>query len=319
MWYNLNMENFNFLKIEDQERFEKLPQVKKEEVINEAKSEAEKIKLKLKDTYGEAPQEWKDFSLSFRNVWGDAMEKIFNIEDKEKQKYYLKLIEEKQRTSFLSVEDRGKYLSYHKVIGSSTGPVSSPKLDFEGDYSLLKFYTELLEGLKREEILNILKKKYNIEKLPINPEIQILEISRIFNGLDNLKDKKILDLGCGSNYESYDIDAISGKERTFEPWFCRALIEIGAKPIGVDIGSLDGENFEHYRLDLSKSGTLDFLPSESFDAINVRLLFTSPQLEEKMFKTKEDIKNMKIEIQTQINRLLKKDGKIIGGDLNLAV
>ena len=38
--------------------------------------------------------------------------------------------------------NRGKYLTYHKSIGSSVGPIDAPNLDFKGENSLLKFYEE---------------------------------------------------------------------------------------------------------------------------------------------------------------------------------
>ena len=38
-------------------------------------------------------------------------------------------------------------------------------------------------------------------------------------------------------------------------------MEMGAEPVGVDLGDLDGEIFEHHQLDLGRVGTLDIYPS----------------------------------------------------------
>jgi hypothetical protein len=52
---------------------------------------------------------------------------------------------------------------------------------------------------------------------------------------------------------------------------------LGAYPVGVDFGNLEGEAFEHYRVDLGQKGALDFLPSHSFDAVQDSRLFGSPE------------------------------------------
>src|SRR5207247_4144223 len=78
-----------------------------------------------------------------------------------------------------------------------------------------------------------------------------------FGSLEGVRGKRILDIACGSN-SSRSPDT---GERTamFEPWFCRLLLELGAGPVGVDAGDLEGERFEHYSADLSRIGALDFL------------------------------------------------------------
>jgi hypothetical protein len=103
-----------------------------------------------------------------------------------------------------------------------------------------------------------------------------------FGSLSNIKTKRILDIACGSNTSkapaSIYIDTPFGEKRIsradtegytaqFEPWFCRILLQLGAQPVGIDSGNLEGEAFEHYRFDLGQKGALDFLPSHSFDAV----------------------------------------------------
>lgn len=66
--------------------------------------------------------------------------------------------------------------------------------------------------------------------------------------------------------------------RVFEPWLCRALHLLGALPVGVDVGPLDGEPFECFRADLAVEGSLSCLAGRSFDAAHSSLLFSSLQL-----------------------------------------
>lgn len=89
--------------------------------------------------------------------------------------------------------------------------------------------------------------------------------------------KRILDLGCGSSPAS-DFPEM-GKD--YEPWLCRILQSAGAYPIGVDIGNLDNEEFEHHSVDLSESNSLGFIPDFSIDMIHSNLLYYSPTLRSK--------------------------------------
>lgn len=198
-------------------------------------------------------------------------------------------------------------------------------------------------------------KKYG-EGIDFMDEIKISDIisnlQRIYGSLENLKDKKVLDLGCGSTISEraatlikeisqqklqgigehnnplyrelqqilpfdilMDIDFKTGKySRTFEPWFDRVLVELGAIPVGIDTGNLEGENFEHYNIDLSQKGSLDVFPDKSFDAVHSRLLFSSPALENIFSKGK--IISMRDELLSQAKRLIKDDGKIISDNDN---
>jgi len=98
------------------------------------------------NTYGSAPQEWKDFYNKFMDLRGKVLTKIFSLNQGEKEKFLGKL-KQKEYESFASVEDPSKYLSYHKSIASSVGPLTAPILDFEGEHSLLKFYEELYKEM----------------------------------------------------------------------------------------------------------------------------------------------------------------------------
>lgn len=153
-------------------------------------------------------------------------------------------------------------------------------------------------------------------------------ISTAYRGFTVLKGKRILDIACGSNTSkapSYifvdtpfgekriPIDSIEGYTAQFEPWFCRILLELGADPVGLDLGNLDGEIFEHHPVDLGLPGALDFLPSHSFDAVQDSRLFGSPEFTAQ-FPNQEDRIKIAVEIWSQEQRLLKANGIMIHSD-----
>ncbi len=145
--------------------------------------------------------------------------------------------------------------------------------------------------------------------------------------LSNLRGKKILDIACGSNTSkaptSLHINTPFGEmtlgrpakryTAQFEPWFCRMIFGLGADPVGVDLGDLDRETFTHYRVDLGKTGSLDFLPDHSFDAIQDSRLFGSPEFTAQFPNYKNRLQVAQ-EIRRQEQRLLKTGGIIIHSD-----
>ncbi|MBN1377565.1 hypothetical protein JW949_04520 [Candidatus Woesearchaeota archaeon] len=120
-----------------------------------------------------------------------------------------------------------------------------------------------------------------------------------------LENKKILDLGCGANREKWE------KNRRYEPWLCRALLIMGAKPIGIDIGNLDKEKFEHYNIDLD---TIDIEKlgdkyKHSVDLANARSLFSSPIRTSKKMHLSYDV--LKESLVFRIEKIIKKEGFFI--------
>jgi hypothetical protein len=153
-------------------------------------------------------------------------------------------------------------------------------------------------------------------------------LERAFGNLTALKGKRILDIACGSNTSKAPslicIDTPFGEKNIstadtdsytaqFEPWFCRVLLQLGAQPVGVDFGDLDGEAFEHYRVDLGQPGALDFLPDRSFDAVQDSRLFGSPEFTAQ-FPDSADRLKVAAEIRRQEARVLKADGRVIHSD-----
>lgn len=161
-------------------------------------------------------------------------------------------------------------------------------------------------------------------------EIIAQMVGRLVNTVGKLSDlrgKKILDIACGSNTSKAPTSLYintpfgemtlgrpaKGYTAQFEPWFCRMLFELGADPVGVDMGDLDRESFTHYRVDLGKTGSLDFLPDHSFDAIQDSRLFGSPEFTAQ-FPNFKDRLHVAQEIRRQEQRLLKTGGMIIHSD-----
>ena len=91
------------------------------------------------------------------------------------------------------------------------------------------------------------------------------------------------------------------------------LFELGANPVGIDLGDLESEIFVHYRVDLGKLGALDFLPDRSFDAVQDSRLFGSPEFTAQ-FPNQGDRLKIAQEIKQQEQRLLIANGIVIHSD-----
>lgn len=130
-----------------------------------------------------------------------------------------------------------------------------------------------------------------------------------FGSLSAVRGLTVLDIACGS---SSSRSPLTGRQTPeFEPWMCRLLLALGARPVGVDIGDNDGEAFEHHRVDLGSPGALDFLASGSFDAIHESRLFGSPEFRSAHGAETERVRR---EIHRQERRLLRVGGILIHSD-----
>jgi hypothetical protein len=152
-------------------------------------------------------------------------------------------------------------------------------------------------------------------------------LAAAFGKLSNLSGLKILDIACGSNTSRAPAAVHvntpfgnlvlghppKGYTALFEPWFCRMLLELGAAPVGVDMGDLESESFSHHYANLGQPGALDFLPDHSFDALQDSRLFGSPEFTAQ-FPRGADRLQVAREIRRQERRLLKPDGVIIHSD-----
>ncbi len=153
-------------------------------------------------------------------------------------------------------------------------------------------------------------------------------VYRAYGVFAMLKGQRILDIACGSSTSKspsfifvntpfgesrIPVDSKDGYTAQFEPWFCRILLELSADPVGLDLGNLDEETFEHYRVDLGQPGALDFLPDHSFDAVHDSRLFGSPEFTAQ-FPNQTDRLKIAAEIWRQEQRLLKTEGIVIHSD-----
>jgi hypothetical protein len=136
-------------------------------------------------------------------------------------------------------------------------------------------------------------------------------LQRAFGSLARVRGKRILDIASGSNSSR---SPTTGKRTAlFEPWFARLLLELGAEPVALDGGDLEGERFEHHRVDLGRPGALDLLRTASFDGVQDSRLFGSPEFR-KAYPRKRDHERVKAEIARQERRVLKPDGVLIHSD-----
>jgi hypothetical protein len=151
-------------------------------------------------------------------------------------------------------------------------------------------------------------------------------LAQNFNRLSDIKGKKVLDIACGSNtskmpasiyvntsFSEMILGGRKGYTALFEPWFCRMLFHLDARPVGVDFGDLQSELFEYHQVDLGVPRALGFLTRHSFDAIQDSRLFGSPEFTVQFPEQADRLKVAK-EIVRQEKRLLKKGGIIIHSD-----
>lgn len=168
------------------------------------------------------------------------------------------------------------------------------------------------------EAIRALDERYDFERKAAREPglVSILEefvgrLERAFGSLEGVRGKRILDIASGSN-SSRSPDT-GQRTALFEPWFARLVLELGGTPVAIDTGDLDGEPFEHHRVDLGRSGALDFLPAGSFDGVQDSRLFGSPEFR-KAYPRKRDHERVKAEIARQERRVLKPNGVIIHTD-----
>lgn len=169
-------------------------------------------------------------------------------------------------------------------------------------------------------LLKALDSRYALSrKTAHEPELKeimqelIKRIYRSYGAFDRVKGQRILDIACGSNTSKYPSPDFEGYTAVFEPWFCRILLELEAEPVGVDMGDLEQERFEHYSVDLAQPGALNVLPDHSFDGIQDSRLFGSPEFTAQL-PNRADRLRVAMEMYRQEQRLLKPGGVIIHSD-----
>lgn len=125
-----------------------------------------------------------------------------------------------------------------------------------------------------------------------------------FPNLKALEGKRILDLACGSRNYTDD------KTGSYEPWMCRLLLHLGAKPLGVDLTEQRGEAFDWKQADLTEPNALDILKDEMFDAAYI-CAFPTRKAIHAVHKKGLSWPDMREEILSQVTRRLNPGGIII--------
>lgn len=217
-------------------------------------------------------------------------------------------------------------------INMATNP-ESPLLD-QVLTRLARFWTDPHARELQAKMLSALDKRYDLAA-KLSREAGVADIlfqmtgrlADAFGKLSRLPGLTILDIACGSN-SSRAPAAVhvntpfgnlvlghppTGYTALFEPWFCRMLLELGADPVGVDMGDLQAEAFTHHYADLGRPGALDFLPEHSFDGLQDSRLFGSPEFTAQ-FPRSADRLQVAHEIRRQERRLLKPAGILIHSD-----
>jgi len=169
-----------------------------------------------------------------------------------------------------------------------------------------------------DAVFERLDEQYHLrQKIAREPELDAIldefvdRLRRAFGSLSHVRGKRVLDIASGSNTSRSP--ATGRRTALFEPWFARLLLELGAEPVALDSGDLDGERFEHHRVDLGRPGALDFLPDASFDGVQDSRLFGSPEFR-KAYPRRSDHERVRTEIARQERRLLKPSGVLIHTD-----
>jgi len=137
------------------------------------------------------------------------------------------------------------------------------------------------ERARYEDVMKKLEEKYPKQMKGAMPKQMLYLLRRLSAILDAsgqdgrdfsaLKGTAILDIACGSD-TPYKVQLQYG-DSCFGPWFCRTAHLYGAEVLGLDIRPNEGEKFNGKTIDLSKSGALNFVLSDSFDVVHCAYLF----------------------------------------------
>jgi hypothetical protein len=235
---------------------------------------------------------------------------------------------ENDRTNLSTKSRMGRMSLRHSKVKSSEENIE------QLNAKLGRIWRDQRDRVLMADVIAALDGKYDLAaKIAREPGVEeIIEqmlgrIASAWGTLSNVRGKRILDIACGSNTSraplSIYINTPFGEKRIgrakkgytaqFEPWFCRILVELGANPVGVDFGDLEGEAFEYYRVDLGQIAALNFLPGHSFDAVQDSRLFGSPEFTAQ-FPKRADRLRVAQEIRREEQRLLKADGIVIHSD-----
>jgi hypothetical protein len=154
------------------------------------------------------------------------------------------------------------------------------KFDYEFDRGFKIPTGAFWEATKKyREIETTLTSKYG--PIGSSPSCNmILKLAVLINTMGNLKDKTILDIGCGAkNSWDYGATDFAEQERFYDPWLCRAAHELGAKVFGIDGASSPNEEYTHIQENLLNFGEImNRFQDHSIDLACAWSFFDSPNL-----------------------------------------
>lgn len=130
---------------------------------------------------------------------------------------------------------------------------------------LIEKYAKNLEEGKRKKIESYIKTRLFLDFLTIIKTLPDHDI----------RGKTIVDLGCGSTGGTADYGTEDLHGQQFHPWLMRACHELGVNAIGVDMGNLDEEPFEHYNANLAEQNSIHFLQDSMADIVIVQAVYDS--------------------------------------------
>lgn len=131
----------------------------------------------------------------------------------------------------------------------------------------------------------------------------------------DVRDKIILDLGCGSTGGTEE-SGYMNERRQFEPWLSRILHAVGGRPIGIDVGDLSEEHFEHYSRDLTKKEVLSMISDDSVDLAFATAFYDSPEFGKRSDASFHDSQKRSVrqKLLPQLKRVLKDDAVFLESD-----
>jgi hypothetical protein len=163
--------------------------------------------------------------------------------------------------------------------------------------------------------LDRLRLQYTLPQNTLLLEGSLLNLWNAFGGFENVRNARILDIGCGSD-SCYEARLLRQTDlrNTHQPWLCRAIHQLGGIAVGVDCGLNQDEPFTIHTIDVTDSKALAFLSDHSFNAINMRLLLSSPDLAQRV--NAEGRRAIGQRLLAESTRLLAPSGKFICFDLD---
>src|SRR3989344_4886191 len=159
----------------------------------------------------------------------------------------------------------------------------------------------------REAIRNYALKS-GIPETDVNPSVtfQLAHLMTVFGSRD-LKDKTILDLGCGSS-------TTSDGRGEFQPRLCRVLGYLGAVPIGIDIADSKERDFIFQKASLFDQDSLNIINGRIIvDAAHSYGLVDSPQVVHRVTGSEDELV---AKLSSQIEGIVEPDGFFLWGALS---